>query len=518
MSRRAFAVALGLVAVSGWESILLRAQGAAPGTPLSVIARVLDSTVVIGWRPGPGDLPERFLVEATMAPGGPVIARLPVPAPPLIVTSVPNGTYYVRVQAVNGAGSSAPSAEVQVRLPCGPPSPPENLTQGGAGGVISLAWNAPSEGCSPTSYLISAGSSPGRSNLGAVSVERQTRLRLPAPPGVYYVRVAAVNTSGPSAASNEVQVTVDGACAAPGPPDRFAAEVSGTTVSMRWQPPLTGGWPTGYILEAGSDPVSSDLVRLPVGGLSFTAQAGNGVYFVRARAANACGTSAASLTYPVLIGPPPAARVTLTASDGVGLAGAYFPPLSRTHAPALLLLHEAFENRRAWDIFAVMAQRRGYAVLQLDLRGHGESSGASLPISALSMHLDVDAALAWLRARPEVNPARIGAAGASLGANLALQGGARHADARSLALLSPGVTLFLIRAFPAIVDYGTRPVLMAAAEGHPIAAESVRQMAAAALGPVETHFYEGGFDGTQLLRAYPELNTLLLDHFDRTVP
>jgi pimeloyl-ACP methyl ester carboxylesterase len=383
---------------------------------------------------------------------------------------------------------------------------------------MSLAWNAPSQGCSPTSYRISAGSSPGLSNLGALSVERQTRLRLPAPPGTYYVRVAAVNASGASAASNEVAVTVAGGCAAPGPPDRFIAEVSGTTVSMRWQPPLTGGWPTGYLLEAGREPASSDLVTLPVGGLSFSAQAGRGVFFVRARAVNACGTSPASLTYPLLVGPPPSVRVTLTTSDGVGLAGAYYPPLANGPAPALLLLHEAFEDRRAWTIFAVTAQRRGYAVLVVDLRGHGESPGPPLPVSALSMHHDVDAGLAWLRARPEVNAARMGMAGASLGANLALQGGARHGDVRSLGLLSPGITLFLIRAFPALLDYGTRPLLMVAAEGDPFAAESVRQMAAAALGPVETRFYEGGFDGTQLLRAYPELNARLLEHFDRTIP
>lgn len=313
-------------------------------------------------------------------------------------------------------------------------------------------------------------------------------------------------------------VSVDGGCAVPGPPDRFETEVSGATASLRWQPPLSGGWPTGYILEAGSGPDTTDLAAVPVGGLSFSARAGNGSYFVRVRATNSCGRGPASVTELLTIGPPSWARVTLTTADGVALQAAYYPPISSTPARGLVLLHEAFESRHTWEMFALVAQRRGYALLVPDLRGLGESAGPALPFAALSMSRDVDAALAWLRARPEVDPARIGAAGASLGANLAMQGGANHTDIRSLALLSPGLNLYLVRTYPAIVEYGTRPLMMAAAEGHLVAATSVRQLAEYALGPVETRFYDGDFDGTPLLKAYPELNARLLDYFDRTIP
>ena len=45
-------------------------------------------------------------------------------------------------------------------------------------------------------------------------------------------------------------------------------------------------------------------------------------------------------------------------------------------------------------------------VLALDLRGHGESGGAYGSLQ--SMLLDVQAALAWLKTRHEVNTSRIG--------------------------------------------------------------------------------------------------------------
>jgi hypothetical protein len=61
----------------------------------------------------------------------------------------------------------------------------------------------------PTSQRVLAGTAPGLDNLGALGVaSAATAFTTSAPPGVYYVRVIAVNDCGASLPSNEVMVSV----------------------------------------------------------------------------------------------------------------------------------------------------------------------------------------------------------------------------------------------------------------------------------------------------------------------
>ncbi len=76
---------------------------------------------------------------------------------------------------------------------------------------------------------------------------------------------------------------------------------------------------------------------------------------------------------------------------------------------------------RAYDIAAMMA-RHGYGVLLLDVRGHGNSGGQFT--LGWDANLDIDAAIAYLRARPDVDPDRIGALGLSMGGEVAMQAAA----------------------------------------------------------------------------------------------
>ncbi len=63
--------------------------------------------------------------------------------------------------------------------------------------------------------------------------------------------------------------------------------------------------------------------------------------------------------------------------------------------------------------------RRGVAVLRLDDRGYGASTGNFTTATTADLASDVRAALAWLRARPEMDPARIFLLGHSEGAVIA---------------------------------------------------------------------------------------------------
>jgi alpha-beta hydrolase superfamily lysophospholipase len=108
---------------------------------------------------------------------------------------------------------------------------------------------------------------------------------------------------------------------------------------------------------------------------------------------------------------PGAEDVVLTTADGLSLRGWYAP--SRNGA-AVAFLHGLGASRLQLLPVAAGLARRGYGVLLLDLRAHGESDGRRTTLG-LAERLDAAAAVGFLAARPEVDPRRLAAVGFSLG-------------------------------------------------------------------------------------------------------
>lgn len=88
----------------------------------------------------------------------------------------------------------------------------------------------------------------------------------------------------------------------PGPPTALQSSVSGTTLSLSWTPPATGGAPTGYTLIARTAPGGPVLVALPLGNVtSFSVAAPNGTFVLSVAASNASGTGAESASVTVTV-------------------------------------------------------------------------------------------------------------------------------------------------------------------------------------------------------------------------
>ena len=103
--------------------------------------------------------------------------------------------------------------------------------------------------------------------------------------------------------------------------------------------------------------------------------------------------------------------------NGKHLSG-WFIPAARP-GPALVLMHGWGGNAQTMLPLAGPLHSAGYALLLLDARCHGRSDDdnfASLPRFAE----DIEAGLTWLEQRPEVDPARLGLVGHSVGAGAAL--------------------------------------------------------------------------------------------------
>lgn len=185
-----------------------------PKAPEGLKATVIGSTVTITWAAPTAGTVSSYVLEAGTSPGASNAAYVDTgnPDPSFVATGVPAGVYYVRVRAANLSGASTPSAELTVAVGgasvCdGAPQAPTGLTARAQSLTASLRWTPAATGCTPTHYVLVAGSASGLSNLAQAAVAGK-ELVAGAAPGSYYVRVVAVNAFGTSAPSNEIVVTL----------------------------------------------------------------------------------------------------------------------------------------------------------------------------------------------------------------------------------------------------------------------------------------------------------------------
>jgi hypothetical protein len=216
--------------------------------------------------------------------------------------------------ALNVAGTSCPTCSSSTTT--GVPGAPTNLQASVSGTTVSLQWSAPATGGTVSDYILEAGSATGQSNLFNASVGSGRSLSSPVANGTYFVRVRGRNASGTGTASNEVSFTV-GSLSAPGAPSGLSATTNGTLLTLQWTAPSSGGAVGDYVLEAGRSSGGTDLFNGSVGtGTTISSQVTPGTYFLRVRARNAAGTSAASNEAQATVASPapPGAPSALTAS------------------------------------------------------------------------------------------------------------------------------------------------------------------------------------------------------------
>ena len=88
----------------------------APGAP-TLSASVSGRTVSVSWTPGSGGAPAGYTLSAAVSPGGAPVATVPLGGTGVAFPNVPSGTYYLRLTASNGAGTSPASNQVAVTVP-----------------------------------------------------------------------------------------------------------------------------------------------------------------------------------------------------------------------------------------------------------------------------------------------------------------------------------------------------------------------------------------------------------------
>ena len=124
-------------------------------------------------------------------------------------------------------------------------------------------------------------------------------------------------------------------------------------------------------------------------------------------------------------------EVTLQTSDGLELAAWYVP--SRNGAAVI-----SYPTRQGKLAQARMLVRHGYGVLLLDARGYDGSEGDP-NLFGWDDAKDIDAAVAWLQSRPDVNDGRIGGIGFSVGGEAMIDAAASNTGLRAVVSEGAGV-------------------------------------------------------------------------------
>ena len=180
---------------------------APPPTPTSLSVSRNGLGIVVTWQPGTGGGAATSYTLLANAPGYGAVS-LPTTATVFSAAPVPVGDYTFQVRANNAAGSSAPSAVVNMTMPSGgacDPAPAPAITPSVFGGFVTLSWT-PIGGAA--SYLLSGyqnGTLIGNASVGGST----NRFSITLPQATWRIDVAAAFSCGSQGTPGSANFVID---------------------------------------------------------------------------------------------------------------------------------------------------------------------------------------------------------------------------------------------------------------------------------------------------------------------
>ena len=124
-------------------------------------------------------------------------------------------------------------------------------------------------------------------------------------------------------------------------------------------------------------------------------------------------------------------EVRFPTADGLSLAGTYLKTPAATRAGVVVFCPEFLGNRGSAALYAAFLPGLGFDMFSFDFRNHGDSDAeptyTGLQWASNRETRDLRAALAYLRKRPDADPAGVGLFGISRGGSAAITVAARDA-------------------------------------------------------------------------------------------
>lgn len=221
---------------------------------------------------------------------------------------------------------------------------------------------------------------------------------------------------------------------------------------------------------------------------------------------------------------PEPEAVSFRASDGMRIAADYYAPKNSADQPAAfaILLHMYRSDRTAWTPLVQPLHDAGFAILALDLRGHGESATTETRKAVearetsvfLDMQHDVRGAYDWLARRAEIDRSRFVIVGASVGCSVALQYAASDCSVDAVVCLSPGLKYLGLDSAGDIHQVTGRKILMWATEDERDAPYTLKQRGEG----VEVRIHKGHkAHGTRMFGVVPRLERQIATYLQKVV-
>lgn len=223
-------------------------------------------------------------------------------------------------------------------------------------------------------------------------------------------------------------------------------------------------------------------------------------------------------------------EVKVRTPAGLTLAGTLTLPLARpARLPAVVLITGSGpqdrdaasvalpEGYRPFREIADTLARRGIAVLRLDDRGVGGSDPGPDTATSASFAGDVRAALAWLRTRPEIDPARLGLVGHSEGGIIAPRVAVDDPRLRGIVLIAGTASRGRVIADQQIRTLFERDTTLPRARRDSLLALALHQADSAYAAPGWLHWF-AEYDPLPTARRVRVPTLILQGETDRQVP
>ncbi len=228
------------------------------------------------------------------------------------------------------------------------------------------------------------------------------------------------------------------------------------------------------------------------------------------------------ITTPVLA--VEAQPVTFETYDGETIHGDYYGRQpTETGTPMVILLHMYRSDRAAFKPLIEPLHKAGFAILAIDMRGHGQSATEDTRRRVMQaetavfeeMYDDVRAAYDWLANQEGVDRSRFALVGASVGCSVALDYAARDRSVDVLVCLSPGINYLGLDSKHDIQAIKGRKLWL-------VAANNVKdKQAVGTLGALdqgaETEIITGDFHGTHMFGHVPGIENRIADYLKKNV-
>jgi alpha-beta hydrolase superfamily lysophospholipase len=183
----------------------------------------------------------------------------------------------------------------------------------------------------------------------------------------------------------------------------------------------------------------------------------------------------------------------------------------------VILLHMYSHSIKDYERLVPLLTSQGYAVLNLDLRGHGESTKRGQEtldylypekVDFRLLPLDVEFALDALKPYlGRIDLDRVGIIGASIGANAGLIAAGGNPKIKALVLVSPGLNYHELKTEQSASRLTDTAILLICSRGDNYSLSSCERLnSIMPTSNKETKLVEGSEQGNKLLLKIPTLN------------